>query len=262
MLQIVPRSVALSAATPVAVELEDPAAAAAHAAPAQQLEHDVLRLHPRPQAPAQLDPDHDGPLDRYGRPAIATATSVAPAPIASMPSAPAIVVWLSAPTQHLPGPGEPLEVEVVRDPVAGARVEQRRTARPSCAGSAWSSGFLLSNCSTLWSTYGARSAPRPGRAPSCSNWRQAIVPGRVLEQDLVDAELELLVRAADQVLGDDLLRERPRPGHEQRLVLGGRPLRCARRHAVRGFRRRHPQRPAARRRPRGRGGGRHRHRRP
>ena len=85
---------------------------------------------------------------------------------------------------------------------------------------------------------------------------------RVLQEDLVDAEVELLVRAADQVLGDDLLRERPPPGHEQRLVLGGRPLRCARRHAVRGLRRRHPQGPAARRRPRGRGGGRHRHRRP
>ena len=72
-------------------------------------------------------------------------------------------------------------------------------------------------------------------------------PGRVLEQDLVDAELDLLVRAADQVLGDDLLRERLRRRHGKSLSLGGRPLRCARRRAVRGLRSRHPPGPAARR---------------
>ncbi len=104
MLQIVPRSVALSVGDALAVELEDPAAAAAHAAPAQELEHDVLRLHPRTRAgPASSTPTTSGRSTGYGRPAIATATSVAPAPIASIPSAPAIVVWLSAPSSTCPG---------------------------------------------------------------------------------------------------------------------------------------------------------------
>ena len=40
-------------------------------------------------------------------------------------------------------------------------------------------------------------------------------PGRVLEQDLVDREPDLLVRPLGQVIGDDLLGERSRPGHRE-----------------------------------------------
>ena len=40
-------------------------------------------------------------------------------------------------------------------------------------------------------------------------------PGRVLEQDLVDPELDLLLRLAGQMVGDDLLRERLGPPPEE-----------------------------------------------
>ena len=53
--------------------------------------------------PRSSTPTTSGRSTGYGRPAIATATSVAPAPIASIPSAPAIVVWLSAPSSTWPG---------------------------------------------------------------------------------------------------------------------------------------------------------------
>ena len=49
---------------PVAVELEDAAAPAADVPAPQQLEHDVLRLHPRAQPAAELDADDDAAARR------------------------------------------------------------------------------------------------------------------------------------------------------------------------------------------------------
>ena len=86
----------------VPVELEDAAHAAAHAVAAQELEHDVLGLHPRGQAAAQLDSGHPRTHSSNGRPAMATATSP-PTPTASMASAPAVEVCESAPIISAPG---------------------------------------------------------------------------------------------------------------------------------------------------------------
>ena len=102
------------------VELEDPAPAAAYATPPEQLEHDVLRLHPVRQGPAQLDPDHDGLLDRVRAPRHRDRhLGRARADREHAESAGHGRVAVSA-DEHPARPREPLEVEIVRDPVAGA----------------------------------------------------------------------------------------------------------------------------------------------
>ena len=118
----------------VPVELEDPARGrrARRAGAAARARRPSTAPTGR-SAPRSSTPTTSGRSTAYGRPAIATATSVAPAPIASMPSAPAMVVWLSAPTSTRPaartarGGGSARS----RSPAAS---RARRSAPPSCAG--------------------------------------------------------------------------------------------------------------------------------
>ena len=53
--------------------------------------------------PVKLTLNMRGMLIKYAPPAMATATSMPPAPMASMPSAPPVGVWLSEPISVLPG---------------------------------------------------------------------------------------------------------------------------------------------------------------
>ena len=104
----------------VAVELEDPPAAAAHAAAPEQLEDDVLRLHPGRKRTAQLDAHDDRRLDRVRPPGHRDrdlGRAGADREHAERARHRRVAVRAD---QQPPRPGEPLQVQVVRDPVAGA----------------------------------------------------------------------------------------------------------------------------------------------
>ena len=103
MLQIVPRSVAVSPATPSPKNSKITPAAAADVAPPQQLEHDVLRLHPGLQPAAQLDARDPRALEHV-RPARHRHRHLGRARAdREHPERPAMVVWLSAPSSTWPG---------------------------------------------------------------------------------------------------------------------------------------------------------------
>src|SRR6266581_4366023 len=113
--------------------------------------------------------------------------------------------------QELPRPGEALEMKIVRDAVAGTRVEGAVPLGPAPqvrvvlgvlvvdlkdvvvdVGDGWNRDPIEAELLELEARHRAR---------------------RVLEQDLVDEELDLLLRASGEVFGDDLLREGHRFGH-------------------------------------------------
>ena len=106
---------------------------------------------------------------------MAVATSMPPSPIASMPSDPAAGVWLSEPTIVLPGiPNRcmwvgwetPLPALEYHSPNRW-QADRRK---------AWSSAFLLSVCSRLWSTYCTDTSVRARSSPRASSSSITMVP--------------------------------------------------------------------------------------
>ena len=83
---------------------------------------------------------------------MATATSSPPAPIASMPTAPAVGVWLSVPSSVHPGRVEAFQVHLVADAVAGLREEDAVAWAATVIRYWWSSAFSKPSCSVRWST--------------------------------------------------------------------------------------------------------------
>jgi hypothetical protein len=102
------------------VELEDTTAATAYTAPPEQLEHDVLRLHPRLQSATELDPDDARPLDdiwpaRHHDRYLRRARSDREHPEPTRHRRVGV-----GPDEDAPRSSEPLEVQVMRDPVPGS----------------------------------------------------------------------------------------------------------------------------------------------
>ena len=127
--------------------------------------------------PASSTPDDPRALERRTAVrAIATATSVAPAPIASIPSAPGHRRVAVGADQEPARPGEALEVQVVGDAVSGPRVE-RAVARGELAEVRVVLGILVVDLERRCGRRTRRrAAPRRGRSRARSNWRHAIVP--------------------------------------------------------------------------------------
>ena len=108
----------------LAEELEDAPHAAAHAPPPQQLQDDVLGLDPRPQAAAQLHSDHArrrGAERLAGQAQRHVQSAGADGQHAEGTGRGGVTIGAD---QHLAGPGEALQVEVVADAIARRRVDQ------------------------------------------------------------------------------------------------------------------------------------------
>ena len=103
MLQIVPRSVAVRDETPSPKNSKMQPRPPRTSRRRNSSSTTSLDCTHGPRRPRNSTATTRGRSTTYGCPAIATATSVAPAPIASIPRAPAMVVWLSAPTSTWPG---------------------------------------------------------------------------------------------------------------------------------------------------------------
>ena len=152
--------------------------------------------------------------------------------------------------QHVARPAETLEVEVVRDAVPRTRVE-RPVARGPTAKVRVVLGVLVVELQRVVIDVGeGRNSNAVDAEPLELQARHGA--GRVFEEDLVDAQLDLLRRAAGEVSVDDLLRERARGSHERSVVPGRRLLRSARRRPLRPPRRDGAAGPAAGRGSRGR----------
>src|SRR5213078_3777566 len=117
------------------------------------------------------------------------------------------------PQQELSRPGESLEMKVMRDAVARSRIEQ-----PVAPGETAQVRVILRVLVVELKNVVVDVRDRR-YGDSLEAESLELETGhrarRVLEQDLVDAELDVLLGARHEVLGDDLLRERPRPRHRQ-----------------------------------------------
>ncbi|EPX76166.1 hypothetical protein Salmuc_01949 [Salipiger mucosus DSM 16094] len=91
------------ACEPGPVKFEDAVPGPGHSVAGQGLEDDVLGRNPVGQGAGDLDPPEPGIGMQSGSRVMASATSIPPAPMASIPSEPAPVVWLSEPTRLWPG---------------------------------------------------------------------------------------------------------------------------------------------------------------
>ena len=83
-----------------------------------------------------------GILRRMGRPAIAVAPSIPPPPMASIPIAPPVVVWLSVPRLVLPGIPKRAYCTLCMMPLPG-RDSQMPYFRAMEVRKMWSSGVLV-----------------------------------------------------------------------------------------------------------------------
>ena len=102
--------------------------------------------------PRSSTPQISGIRTYSGSPAMAMATSRPPVPMASMPSDPAAQVWLSAPIRTWPGTPNRCMCTGCETPFPGLE-NHRPNRRQAERRNRWSSAFLLSACSRLWSTY-------------------------------------------------------------------------------------------------------------
>src|SRR5206468_12876791 len=102
-------------------ELEDPPHAAPNAAPSEELEHDVLRLDPVGQPPAQLDADDPLTLQAEAEPSHRGGDLDPARADPEHPDGAALRGVGVRAEQEPAGPGEPSQVHVVRDAVAGPR---------------------------------------------------------------------------------------------------------------------------------------------
>src|SRR6266516_6512562 len=126
-------------------------------------------------SPSRCTPTTIGVGTRSGSPAMASATSSPPAPIAIDPHAPEVGVCESAPSRVAPGRANrsvwtwwqiPLPARENLMPYLDAKVCRNR----------WSSALRWSNCSILWSTYCMARSTFTSWSPSASNSMQAMVP--------------------------------------------------------------------------------------
>ncbi len=175
----------------VTEELEDQPPAAADVTPPQQLEHDVFRLHPGLQPAAQLDARDPRALEyvrlarhRHGHLGRACADRQHP----ERPCHGRVAVRAQ---QHVARPAEALEVKVVRDAVSGARVE-----RPVTRGPTAEVGVVLGvPVVELQRVVVDVRDRRDSHAVDAESLelQAGHGAGRVLEENLVDAQLDLLV---------------------------------------------------------------------
>ncbi|MEU4704673.1 hypothetical protein [Nonomuraea dietziae] len=105
--------------------------------------------HPRRQFAGQPYPPMSGMRRDTGSPAIAIATSMSPRPIAGIPSEPAAACVAAGADQRLAGNAEALHVGRVGPGFEYHSPNRWQAERRKV----WSSAFLLSVCSGLWSTY-------------------------------------------------------------------------------------------------------------
>ena len=130
---------------------------------------------PGRSAPSSQTRTTRGALIQYGPPAIATATSSPPAPIASIPMPPPVGVCESEPISVLPGLPKRSRCSWWQMPLPGRENTMPYFFATDCR-YAWSSAFSNPTWTVLWSTYETESSVRTRSAPMRSNWRQAIVP--------------------------------------------------------------------------------------
>ena len=146
----------------------------------------------------------------YGPPAIATATSVAPGSDREHPERARHRRVRVGADEHAARAARTARGAGSGRSRSPAASRARRTASPSCGGTRGPPG-----CGCRTGSRCGRRTRRVGTAtrsrPSCSNWRHAIVPVASSSRISSTRELDLLVALADQVVGDDLLRERLAP---------------------------------------------------
>ena len=187
----------------LAEELEDAPPPAAHPAPAQKLEHDVLRLHPGLKLAPKLDAEHERTLERI-RPSGHGDRDLGRTRSDRKHSERARHRGVAVRTQqHVSGTREPFEVQVVGDAVSRTRVEQA-----VALGERAQVDVVVRVSVVELDDVVIHVRHREGHAHAVEVEPLELEAGhgarRVLEQHLVDAELDLLARASGEVLVDDL----------------------------------------------------------
>ena len=127
------------------------------------------------RAPTSRTPSTRGIFRWNGSPAIASATSRPPAPMASMPSDPAEHVWLSEPSSMAPLTPNDSMCTGWLTPLPG-RLYHRPNLRQALRKNRWSSALRKSSWSRSWSTYCTDRSARARPAPMASNSSMASVP--------------------------------------------------------------------------------------